>query len=758
MIRILLVDDEPDLLDVVRRVLEHKYAFSIITASSGDEALKIFHNEKVDAIISDYSMPVMNGIDLLRKIREENPFIPFILFTIRQKEEIAIDALNAGANFYVQKENLPQVVFAELSNNVLKSVELFRAEKNLKIQRDLALSNTNAKSLEETFLVCSNALLEVSGLNAVSFYLFEEGEFRFSSGFKLPNNYIHEEIQKELNPYINEVAKGLEPVFRGENEVMTGSPLLYRDANVKSDCFFVMKHHGRIIGVIHVLSHELVGSFPKSLQRFIKDIIVQVSGHISDRLAEEALRMSEQQMSTLIRNLPGMVYQGDIDEERTMYFVSEAVYNLTGYKPLEVINNTVRTWASFINIKDRNNVGEIIKRAVKKKAGYRLTYRLQTRDNKFKWVSDQGTGVYDTEGHAIGIEGIVMDITRQKALDDEVHKFHTRLKTMFMLMNSGCVIFKSRGTIEDTILDDANSAAERIEQKKKNQLTGRSFTEVFGNMDQSLTLALTGMLEDKTPRSLLKCIRKCPDEDHYYDIFLNMALMSSESDNYEIFLIYSDITERVKTEQQIISSLHEKELLLKEIHHRVKNNLQIVSGLLKLQLVRIRDPIAQEIILECDNQVYSMASIHELLYNSKDIGKIRVDDYINKLVDHLKQEYGEVSTRISFVVVVDHDIFLDIERCIPCALILNECITNSVKYAYKRTETGDVRITFTHDKKVYKMEVADSGRGLPHDFDQRKNRSLGMELINRLSHQLRGSVNISGEKGTTITVIFPGDN
>lgn len=150
MIHILLVDDEPDLLDMEKRILEQKYGFSTVTAESGEKALEIFYNQPVDAIISDYSMPMMDGITLLKKIREVDNTIPFILFTIREKEDIAIEAMNHGANFYVQKENLPQVVFAELANDVKKAVGLYRAEKNLKIQRDLALAIASARSLDDT--------------------------------------------------------------------------------------------------------------------------------------------------------------------------------------------------------------------------------------------------------------------------------------------------------------------------------------------------------------------------------------------------------------------------------------------------------------------------------------------------------------------------------------------------------------------------------------------------------------------------------
>jgi len=755
MIRVLLVDDEPDLLDLERRILEQKYGFSTITAASGKEALGILQSQSVDAIISDYSMPLMDGITLLRKVREIDNALPFILFTIREKEDIAIEAMNSGANFYVQKENLPQVVFAELAHNVTKAVELYRAERNLKIQRDLALANANAKSLEETLLICTRAILDVSGMEGVAIFLFEEKKLNLAIVSGSSDHYTRDSVQFQLQQMLHSVIHHKKMIFRDEEDIRALTPILVESGEIRSDACITMTHHGKTIGVVHIFTSSQITTYGLSLQRFISDIIVQVSGYISDRLAEEALRTSENRMKAMIRNLPGMVYQGHIDEERTMEFVSEAVYNLTGYYPRDIMHNAVRSWGSFIHPQDRVRILEVITRAVQKNVRFRLTYRITTRDNKYRWVSEQGTGILDAEGNPAGIEGIIMDITKQKALDDQVRMFHTRLKTLFMLMAAGCLIFKSDGTLKNTVLIDLNSAAETIEQKTKTELIGIPFQKLFRKADPDLEEALAGMLEDKKSRTLQKCAITYPYGRRYFDIFLSSSPVGYERTDLEIFLIYNDVTNRVLTEQQIITSLHEKELLLKEVHHRVKNNLQIISGILKLQSMRIQDPRAQEIIQECRNQVYTMASIHELLYNSKDIGKIHVEEYINKLVDHFKQEYEGISARLNLRVTVDPDIVLDIERCIPCGLILNELIMNAVKYAFKPDAEGEIRISFTQDVSSYRMQVSDNGRGLPKDFDIRKSQSLGMELTSQLTHQLRGRLEITSEKGTTFTILFP---
>jgi PAS domain S-box-containing protein len=755
MIRILLVDDEPELLELEQRILEQKFGFATITASSGNEALEVFENQTIDAIISDYSMPGMDGIALLRKIREIHSTIPFILFTIREREEIAIEAINNGANFYMQKEKLPQVVFAELAHAITKSVELFRAEKNLKIQRDLALANANAKTLEETLLICTRAILDVSGMDGVGIYLFYEGDLSLATASGNVPGYHTQPVQQQVIPLLQAILKHAKTQFREQPEIMQTTPVLGEIENVQTDICASMHHHGKKIGAVHIFSYHKHDVFEVSLQRFVTDIIVQVGGYISDRLAEEALKNSENRMKALIRNLPGMVYHGHIDEERTMDFVSEAVYLLTGFHPNEITHNTVRSWGSLIYPHDRSHIPEVITRAIEKNVMFRLTYRILTRENKFKWVLEQGTGIYDSDGTLTGIEGIVMDITRQKILDDQVKMYHTRLKTLFMLMAAGCIIFKSEGTVENTVIIDINRAAEEIEQRTKIDLIGTDFQSLFHAADQELHDALSDILIDKKARTIQKCAIQYPNGLRYFDIFLSSAPVGTERTDVEIFLIYNDVTDRVITEKQIITSLHEKELLLKEVHHRVKNNLQIISGILKLQSMRIQDPRAQEIIQECRSQVYSMASIHELLYNSKDIGRIRVEDYISKLVDHFKQEYEGISARLKLIVRVDPAIVLDIERCIPCGLILNELIMNAVKYAFKPDQDGEIKISFTQDIQSYRMQVADNGQGLPKDFDVRKSQSLGMELTSQLTHQLRGKLDISSDKGTVFTVTFP---
>lgn len=753
MTRVLIVDDEPMLLNVERQILERKFGFSIETAQSGGEALDKLRSGPYDAVISDFAMPEMNGLELLRKIREWDKEIPYILFTVKERDEIALEALNSGANFYVQKEVTPHVAFAELAHKVTTAVDLVRAQKSLRTQRDLAISCANSKDIQEILKFCIFASKEVSGFDSTAIYLIDEREhlsLAMADGFS--EVYTQHTLQAHLIPLFYSILRGTDNMFRDKQTILLYSRVLSIEENIHSDAIISLSHHGRLIGLIHLASHadDVVLSAP--YKRSVQGIVLQIAGHISDRLAEDALWESERKLKTLFENLPGMVYKCVYNDERTMELVSEGSIALTGYTPEELVEKQTPTYHSLIHPEDRSAMMEVIQRAVTKHVQFKLTYRIFTSSMKFKWVWEQGQGIYDENGIITGLEGFIIDITRQKMLDDQVKTSQNRLNMLFSTMNTGCTIFHEIEGENRFVLIEMNEAAEKIEGKKKEELKGLSFDEIFSaEGTDDLITAFRDLINDGKPRTLSRIPFDTPQGRRWREIFLTP---SPRGQTREIFLIYSDVTDRVQDEEQIIGSLHEKELLLKEVHHRVKNNLQIISGILKLQAMRTQDPITNEILQDCRNQVFSMANIHEMLYNSRDISRIKFGEYVQNLIDHLKQEYQGTGSHILFITDIDPDIILDIERCIPCGLILNELITNAVKYAFEPGGEGEIRVTFRHQEQLYIMEVADNGRGMPDKSTSEKGTSLGTELVNRLTHQIHGYITINGEKGTKITIRF----
>jgi PAS domain S-box-containing protein len=215
-----------------------------------------------------------------------------------------------------------------------------------------------------------------------------------------------------------------------------------------------------------------------------------------------------------------------------------------------------------------------------------------------------------------------------------------------------------------------------------------------------------------------------------------------------------DVTERKKAEEKILASLHEKEILLREIHHRVKNNLQIIASLLYLQSINITDSFTMDILTESRSRVKSMALIHEKLYRSEDLAHIPFATYIESLIDNLKDAYGINDERVSIrVAITPPDLSLNIETGIPCGLIVNELISNSLKHAFKGSKKGAISITMQqtapHD---YTMIISDNGPGFPHDIDFRNTTSLGLQLVNNLVAQLEGDISLDCSNGSAFTM------
>jgi PAS domain S-box-containing protein len=216
----------------------------------------------------------------------------------------------------------------------------------------------------------------------------------------------------------------------------------------------------------------------------------------------------------------------------------------------------------------------------------------------------------------------------------------------------------------------------------------------------------------------------------------------------------ADITDRKLAEQQTRASLREKELLLREIHHRVKNNLQIVSSLLNLQSRSITDQTYKEMFVESRDRLRSMAYIHEKLYQSKDFGNIDFTGYMKGLVTHLFGSYNVSSNKIKLKTDVQ-PVSMGIDTATPCGLIVNELVSNSLKYAFPEERNGVIGINLlaTKDHEL-ELIVWDDGVGLPKDLDIAAAQTVGLRLVRALAEQIRAEIEISRSNGTEFLFRF----
>ena len=300
---------------------------------------------------------------------------------------------------------------------------------------------------------------------------------------------------------------------------------------------------------------------------------------------------------------------------------------------------------------------------------------------------------------------------------------------------------------------DPQAVKERLSKQRLRRIPGGLHEIIFGKLPQPVCTALEKLGHIKGVYSV-GFIRK----GIIYGtavILLRDRETFENPDLVESFINQASVTlQRWKAENANAASLQEKEVLLREIHHRVKNNMQIISSLLRLQSSGISDPEALELFQASQDRIRSMALVHEGLYRSTDLSHIDFAAYVRKLTGRLLTINLEAASRVHIDVDID-DIRLDINRAVPCGLIINELVTNALKHAFPETQTGEIFIRMTQDKRGnFTLSVADSGVGMPPEVNFKETDSLGMQIVVDLVQQLNGTIRMSAGKGTQFTIRF----
>lgn len=238
------------------------------------------------------------------------------------------------------------------------------------------------------------------------------------------------------------------------------------------------------------------------------------------------------------------------------------------------------------------------------------------------------------------------------------------------------------------------------------------------------------------------------------EIYLTAGRMITETgERYKITTI-TDITERKQNLEKLKKALHEKDTFAREFHHRVKNNFNIISGLLFLQSEKVREkPDIYTLFQESINRIKTMSVIHEQLYNQESFSKIDLREYVTALSNNLQSACIASEESVTIHLHID-DVVLDVDKAIACGLIINEALSNSLKYAFEADQAGEIKLNISnHDQRV-NIKISDNGKGLPSNFDLENSRTLGMQLIKILSNQLNGKLSVNTEQGTVINLTF----
>ena len=463
--------------------------------------------------------------------------------------------------------------------------------------------------------------------------------------------------------------------------------------------------------------------------------------------AEDALRKSEEELQIMFESTPIGMSLNSLDGR--FIKVNSAYCKIVGYTKAELYNMTFK---EITHSEDLPGNLDLLNSALEKGDDtYELEKRYITKNNEIVYVSIHVTVLKDRAGMPHQLIAQIIDITDKKIAQAKLEETQTRLTAV--LNNLPNVVFYENAVekqfISPNILEMLGYTAEDFYKDTKlfdTLIHPDDIGRVIKGYENWRKTGAKG-----TYKELFRIKKKNGNyiwlEDHMFKV------KRADGKSY-VLGVMIDITEQKNTEEKMASSLMEKELLLKEIHHRVKNNLQVVSSLLKLQAGNITDNKSHDILLDSQNRVRSMALVHQKLYQSKDFSQIDFTEYISQLTENLFEAYQHKNKNIDLVIKTD-EAKLSIDMAIPCGLIINELVTNSLKYAFPNGKAGKVEIELKNiHNNHYELVVKDNGVGFPRHVDFKNTTSLGLQLVNTLVGQIDGDIEMENHSGTVYKIKF----
>jgi two-component system, sensor histidine kinase PdtaS len=443
---------------------------------------------------------------------------------------------------------------------------------------------------------------------------------------------------------------------------------------------------------------------------------------------------SEEKFRTITENSADAIFIAD--QQGKYQYVNQRACEMLGFSREQLLEMSIADVSHEDNLDENmGNFGQLLE------TGNLFTeIKLQKKDGTF--IATDLNAVILPNGL---VYGSCRDITERKRMEDALRESEAKFKGLFE--NSPDIVSL---TDLDGMLLDINTVAPGY---KKSDVIGSNFTDY-------LTPEQAKLFYD----TLKQAVQTGTSQGYEVDIpnpggtifswYNRISPVKTAERTDKVVINCTDITERKKAERKIKESLKEKEVLLKEIHHRVKNNLQLISSMLNLQLLKIKDQSAIKLIKNSQNRIQSMALVHEKLYQTKDLTKIPMKDYVFSITDFLFQTYRSSGKSLPLEVdILDEQ--LDINTAIPCGLIINELISNSLKHAFIDDEDNKIIVQLKSINRSICLTISDTGRGFPKDVDFKNTTSLGLQLVSTLVKQLNGTIELDNKKGAKFQIIIP---
>lgn len=487
---------------------------------------------------------------------------------------------------------------------------------------------------------------------------------------------------------------------------------------------------------------------------------------IERKQIEETLLSSEQIQRELLQDLDRKLRESEYTQLWNVYAQSrvptftanksgkiidfnQAMVDLTGYTHPEVPDIKTLISLSYPDEANRPETIEVHRKYPNKEINFsKEVFIITTKKGGKRHIM---MSVYDilhqnqpTDLKVIQVE----DITEQKKIERALNESELKYRMLFKSMGQGFylsqILYDENGIPYDYKYIDVNSAFEKIMAMRREQIIGKTYNELVppdpasGWPECFKRVAITGIPENYAFSSEI-----------YKTYFETYAFRPEEG---KFAALVKDVTDRVKAEETIKKLLYEKEIILKEVHHRIKNNMNVVSSLLELHSNSESNPASKNVLHDAANRIRSMTILYDKLYRSENISSLSIKTYLICLIDEISKIFSNI-TSVQIKTQID-DIILDSKLLSPLGIIVNELLTNAMKFAFIGRNDGIITISATKKNKYIIIVLEDNGTGLPESVTFENSTGFGMRLVGLLVKQINGSITIVRQNGTKFMIEF----
>jgi PAS domain S-box-containing protein len=737
---ILLVEDEA-LISLAESNVLRNIGYHVIPVNSGEKAVQAaLENPEINLVLMDINLGRgIDGPEAAQQILSAKN-IPIIFLTSHTEEDM-VDKVRGITHYGYLIKNSGDFV---LKNSIEMAFELFESNTFLTIQHELSLFLNSGSDLKQCLEKVLKTVIQFESIDSGGIYLTDHatGDLDLIVHYGLSPDFIKEvsHFTRDM-PNVRLVEAG-RALYGNYDDIRPLNDKTRLTEGLRAYAIIPVSCQGHLIAVINLTSHSY-DFIPEKTRLSLETLALHIGGTLMRIRTEDALRESEEKYRNIVeQSMLGIgISKGD-----KITFANPALLTIFNYNDYE----------EFLGMHLMDLVAPSSKQKIKERIKIleegnepppEFEYEILCKGGLTKCLLAHST--YLSLGGESYTQTTFQDITSRKNAEMALKESETRFKNFVEKAPIPIASVNLDGTVE---------------------FINRKGIDAFGYHHEDI-ITLSNWWPKAYPdmenpgqhaAAWLESARKAMDQGTdipggersltCMDGSVKTVFTYGVPISGRIFVIFEDITERKQAEQKITALLAEKELILKEVHHRIKNNMTTIFSLLNLQAGTLKDPLSVAALKDAGSRIKSMIVLYDKLYQLSDFSSVSISGYISSLIDEIIKNFPNSNIVTMEKIIEDFD--LDLKRLQIIGIIINELLTNIMKYAFTGRKEGKIKISVSLKSPVITIIIEDNGCGMPESVDFMNTTGFGLKLVNLLIGQLNGHIHIERIDGTRIIIEF----